>query len=145
MSPLAFVRLLLLPCATIPLYAGWILTRPLAWVVPSLDAPLQRLWIGTWARTILWIMGVETRFEGPLPKRTGDGGREPYFLVANHLSYVDIPVLLARLDARFLAKSEIASWPVLGLLARSTGTLFVDRTRKRDLTRVMKEVKAVLD
>lgn len=143
MSPRALFRLALLPCATVPLYAGWILTRPLAWLVPKWDPGLQRLWIGTWAKAILWIMGVETRFEGPVPGRAnGDDGA--YFLVANHLSYLDIPVLLSRLDARFLAKSEIAGWPVLGLLARSTGTLFVDRSRKRDLTRVIGEVKAVL-
>lgn len=142
MSLRALLRLFLLPCVTIPLFIGWILTRPVAWLVPSLDAPLQRLWIGNWARAILWVMGVEARYEGPVPKRAGE--EEAYFLVANHLSYVDIPLLLSRLDARFLAKSEIASWPVLGLLARSTGTLFVDRSRKRDLTRVISEVKSVL-
>ena len=157
MSIRALLRLLLLPLATVPLFVGWLVTRPLAWLVPGLDAPLQRLWIGNWARAILWIMGVEARFEGPIPRRAGSKGEdltdadsvnatEPgaYLLVANHLSYVDIPLLLSRLDARFLAKSEIAGWPVLGLLARSTGTLFVDRNRKRDLTRVITEVKAVL-
>lgn len=144
MSLRALFRLALLPCATVPLYVGWILTRPLAWVVPGTDPWLQRLWIGTWAKSILWIMGVETKFEGPIPGRAGQDDDGPYFLVANHLSYIDIPVLLSRLDARFLAKSEIAGWPVLGLLARSTGTLFVDRSRKRDLTRVIGEVKAVL-
>ena len=144
MSLRALLRLALLPCATLPLYAGWILTRPLAWLIPSTDPALQRLWIGTWAKTCLWILGVETRYEGPLPERVGNRNKEAYFMVANHLSYIDILVLLARLDARFLAKSEIAGWPVLGLLAKSTGTLFVDRSRKRDLTRVIGEVKSVL-
>ncbi len=143
MSFRVLLRLLLLPCATLPLYLGWILTRPITWLFPKTDAPLQRIWIGTWAKAMLWIMGVKTRFEGPIPKNAGDED-EPYLLVANHLSYIDIPLLLTRLDARFLAKSEIASWPILGLLARSTGTLFVDRSRKRDLTRVMDEVKGVL-
>ena len=83
-------------------------------------------------------MGVRVTVEGLAP--TGS-----FFLVANHLSYLDIPVLLGRLNGRFLAKSEIASWPVLGLLARSTGTLFVDRSRKRDLTRVIAEVTALLE
>ena len=64
--------------------------------------------------------------------------------MANHLSYLDIPLLLARLDARFLAKSEVASWPILGFLARSTGTLFIDRGNKRDIPRAMKEIRAVL-
>ncbi|MEM9380141.1 MAG: lysophospholipid acyltransferase family protein, partial [Planctomycetota bacterium] len=131
------LRLLLLTGVTVPLYAGWVLTRPVAWVLPKTDKGLQRFWVGRWARSVLRILGVDARYEGPAP----DG---PFFLVCNHLSYVDIPVLLARLDARFLAKSEIASWPVLGLLARSTGTLFIDRSRKRDLTRVMPAIERVL-
>ncbi|MEL6429018.1 MAG: lysophospholipid acyltransferase family protein [Planctomycetota bacterium] len=131
------LRLLAIVATTPPLYAGWVLTRPLAWAVPRLDPLLQRAFIGTWAWAMLWIMGVRARFEGPRP--TGS-----YFLVANHLSYVDIPLMLARLDARFLAKSEIAGWPVMGLLARTTGTLFIDRSRKRDLTRAIGEIRAVL-
>ena len=132
------LRLTGLVVATIPLYTGWILTRPLAWLVPALDTHLQRLWIGNWARATLWILGVESRYEGPAPK-------SPFFLVSNHLSYIDIPVLLARLDARFLAKSEVAGWPILGFLARTTGTLFIDRTRKRDLKRVLPVIQSVLD
>lgn len=138
MSLRAASRLIALTLATIPLYSGWVLTRPLAWIFPGLERPLQRLWIGSWAKASLWIMGVRARYEGPVPKG-------PFFLVANHLSYVDIPLLLARLDARFLAKAEIAGWPVMGFLARSTGTLFIDRTRKRDLTRVFPLIRSVLD
>ena len=132
------LRLTGLVAATVPLFAGWLLTRPVAWLAPRTDPALQRLWVGTWSKASLWLMGVRVRFEGEIP--TG-----PYFMVANHLSYVDIPLLLSRLDARFLAKSEIARWPVIGLLARSTGTLFIDRSRKRDLTRVLPLVRSVLD
>lgn len=131
------VRLAGLVALTVPLYLGWVLTRPLAWLVPALDPVLQRVWIGSWAKGMLWILGVRARYEGPVP-------RGSYFLVANHLSYLDIPLLLARLDARFLAKSEIAGWPVMGLLARSTGTLFIDRSSKRDLKRVMPLIRSVL-
>lgn len=131
------LRLLAIVATTPALYLCWVLTRPLAWVFPRSDSFLQRAFIGTWAKGTLWITGVRLRIEGPRP--TGS-----FFLVANHLSYVDILVLLACLDARFLAKSEIAGWPVLGLLASSTGTLFIDRTRKRDLTRSMEEIRSVL-
>ncbi|MEM9801882.1 MAG: lysophospholipid acyltransferase family protein [Planctomycetota bacterium] len=123
---------------TAPLYAGWLVTRPVAWVVPRSDKGLQRFWVGSWAKGMLRVMGVRARYQGPFPEA-------PFFLVSNHLSYVDIPVLLSRLDARFLAKSEVASWPVAGLLARSTGTLFVDRSKKRDLTRILPAVRGVLD
>ena len=51
----------------------------------------------------------------------------PTVYVANHVSYLDVLVLGALLDGTFIAKSEIASWPLFGLLCRLTGTLFVRR------------------
>jgi 1-acyl-sn-glycerol-3-phosphate acyltransferase len=57
--------------------------------------------------------------------------------VSNHLSYLDILVLGARLGPTFISKHEIADWPVLGHLARATGTIFVNRERKRDAVRVL--------
>lgn len=134
---LAPLRLTLLGLATLPLFACWLLALPLMLLVPAAESVLQPMIVGTWARATLWIMGVRVRVEGPRPA----GG---FFLVANHLSYIDIPVLLSQLNGRFLAKSEIASWPVLGLLARATGTLFIDRSRKRDLTRAIEEVTALI-
>ena len=51
----------------------------------------------------------------------------PTLFVANHVSYLDILVLGAQLDATFIAKAEVASWPLFGLLARITRTFFVKR------------------
>ncbi|PTQ13452.1 1-acyl-sn-glycerol-3-phosphate acyltransferase [Sphingomonas oleivorans] len=52
--------------------------------------------------------------------------------VANHMSWLDIPVLASRLDARFVAKAEVGGWPLIGLLARRAGTLFVKRERRQE-------------
>ncbi len=60
----------------------------------------------------------------------------PFFLVSNHLSYIDIIVLASQLDCVFIAKREIKSWPVFGLLSRSMDTIFIDRTRAADIPRV---------
>lgn len=49
--------------------------------------------------------------------------------VSNHISWADIPVLASRIDARFVAKDDIAAWPILGALARRYGPIFVDRGR----------------
>ncbi|MEC8513433.1 MAG: lysophospholipid acyltransferase family protein [Planctomycetota bacterium] len=138
MSLRVLLRLSGLAAVTLSLFVGLLLTKPVAWLVPPAAPGLQRLWVVSWSRASLWLMGVRARFEGELPSGS-------YFMVANHLSYVDIPLLLSRLDARFLAKSEIARWPLIGLLARSTGTLFIDRSRKRDLNRVLPLVRSVLD
>ncbi|MFE8072655.1 lysophospholipid acyltransferase family protein [Marinobacteraceae bacterium S3BR75-40.1] len=51
----------------------------------------------------------------------------PVLYVSNHISWTDIPVLLAQTPLRFLAKKEVGKWPVIGWLAREGGTLFIDR------------------
>ena len=55
----------------------------------------------------------------------------PVLYIANHVSYLDIPVLGRLLDASFVAKAEVAKWPLLGFLARLARTMFIDRTSLR--------------
>lgn len=47
--------------------------------------------------------------------------------VCNHVSWTDIPILATGLPLRFLAKREVASWPLIGWIAREVGTIFVQR------------------
>lgn len=51
--------------------------------------------------------------------------------VSNHVSWTDIPLLGAVLGGVFVAKSEVASWPLVGALARLHGIIFVNRERAR--------------
>ncbi len=99
---------------------------------------LSHLAIKGWARACLRIIGVRLNQVGQPPQ-------PPFFLVANHLSYLDIMVLHARCRGRFLSKAEIAKWPVAGPLARLAGTLFIDRERRRDVSRAIPEMRAVLE
>ena len=55
---------------------------------------------------------------------------KPTLYVANHSSYLDIPVLGALLPASFVAKAEVAGWPLFGLLAKLQQTIFIDRDPK---------------
>ena len=82
-----------------------------------------------WARVCLRVVGGRLRVEGPPP-------RAPFLLVCNHLGYVDVPVLAACTGAWFVAKMEIRGWPLVGVLCRSAGTLFIDRKLSRDVLRV---------
>lgn len=91
----------------------------------------------TWSRAFLRVLGVRVAWRGPAPD-------PPFLLAANHLSYLDILVLSSRLPTTFVAKAEIASWPVLGPLCSSFGTLFVDRSRKSDLPRLLGRLGAAL-
>lgn len=83
-----------------------------------------------WAKVIAKVIGMEILVEGAPPEA-------PFFLVANHLSYVDIIALASRLDCVFVAKSEIRSWPLIGFLCRSMDMIFVDRERRNDIPRVI--------
>ena len=53
----------------------------------------------------------------------------PVLFVSNHTSYLDIPILGSILSASFVAKSEVAQWPLFGLLAKLQRTVFIDRRR----------------
>jgi 1-acyl-sn-glycerol-3-phosphate acyltransferase len=119
-------------------FAGWTAACFVAWIVSRAALPLSEraalrahfAITRAWARGLARVSGMRVEISGRPP-------RPPFFLVCNHQSYVDIVVLWTELRGLFLAKSEIARWPVLGLLARSTGTLFIDRRRKSDLARVL--------
>lgn len=84
----------------------------------------------TWARGLLRCLAVTRRRRGRPPAK-------PFFIAANHLSYLDILVLGADLGAVFVSKHELGTWPVLGHIARMTGTIFIDRGRRRDALRVL--------
>lgn len=92
-----------------------------------------RIW--TWGLCTGWNLRV--RFEGTPPEGS-------FFLVCNHLSYLDVAVLGRHLHTTFVAKADLDSWPVLGFAFRTGDTIFIDRGRKRDLLRVMEQVEGYL-
>lgn len=62
-------------------------------------------------------------------------------LVCNHVSYLDILVLGSIAPAVFVAKNEVAGWPVFGWFARNCGTIFVRRDLRSDVTRIGDEIR----
>ncbi len=61
--------------------------------------------------------------------------RRPTLFVSNHLSYLDIAVLGALIDGSFIAKAEVARWPLFGTLARLQETIFVEREARGQVAR----------
>ena len=75
----------------------------------------------------LWLLSIPvTRFGAPL--------LQPGAFVANHTSWLDIFALNSGQSLYFVSKSEVSKWPVIGLLAKSTGTLFIRRESKEAVT-----------
>ncbi len=74
----------------------------------------------------------------------GEAPKLPFFLVSNHLSYMDIVALSSVTDCVFIAKSEIAGWAGVGRMARGIGTIFIERTNYQDLPRVISRIEQAL-
>ncbi len=84
-----------------------------------------------WSQALLVHLGIQLVVKGqPTP-------HGPMLLVANHISWLDIAVVHASCYCRFVAKSDMKHWPVIGGLATGVGTLFIERERRRDAMRVV--------
>jgi 1-acyl-sn-glycerol-3-phosphate acyltransferase len=75
-------------------------------------------------RRVCRLLGIRLHIDGTVPTD------KPVLLVANHTSWLDIPVLSAVAPVSFVAKKEVASWPFVSSLARLQRTVFVDRSRR---------------
>ena len=84
----------------------------------------QRDYVQRWSGQFLRLLQVKLEHTGSLP-----GGA--CVLVANHLSWLDIFVILALQPAAFIAKSETRAWPMIGSLLAASGTIFIDRSRRK--------------
>jgi len=108
-------------------------------VFPLVSDARRRALVKRWSGRLLRILRVEARIEGEL---AGTGGN--VMLVANHISWLDIFVLNAHHPVRFVAKSELAKWPVVSQMIRGAGTVFIERERRRDTRRVNHQMALVL-
>ena len=79
-------------------------------------------WLHRWCRFACRVLGIHVTVRGSVP----DSG----LLVCNHLSYLDIIALSSTRPCIFVAKRDVAAWPLFGWLARAAGTIFADRHRK---------------
>ncbi|MCX4766857.1 1-acyl-sn-glycerol-3-phosphate acyltransferase [Streptomyces sp. NBC_01275] len=116
-APLAVLRIV----AVVALVLVGVVLAPWGGRIPA--AATRR-----WSRAVVQSAGVRVRVSGATAPAAGG-----LLLVANHISWLDIPLLAAVRPARMLAKSEIRGWPVAGALAARGGVLFIDRDRLRAL------------
>ena len=108
----------------------WRLAVYLAWTVPLMPVQaigllLRRPWVSSFPcfyhRWCCRILGLRVRRIGqPTPVR-------PVLFAANHVSYLDITVFGSLIPGSFIAKREVARWPLLGWLARLQRSVFIDR------------------
>lgn len=94
--------------------------------------------INTWSAELLRRAGIRLQVQGPSELNA------PLLLVSNHVSWLDIFVINAWWPARFVSKAEVRRWPLLGPLVSGTGTLFIEREKRRDALKVVHEMARAL-
>ena len=90
-----------------------------------------------WSRAMARCLGMRTTISGTPPSGA-------FVLVSNHISYIDVVVILQSLDVVFVAMSELDRVPVMRAIVGSGGTIFIDRKSRRDPLRVSDEMENVL-
>ncbi|HZP20844.1 MAG TPA: lysophospholipid acyltransferase family protein [Bauldia sp.] len=88
-----------------------------------------------WQRLACFMAGVRVTVEGK--PATGS-----VLMASNHVSWLDISVIGSIAPVSFVAKQEVASWPVVGTLARLQRSVFIDRTRR---TRAADDTAAIAE
>lgn len=125
--------------------ALWRLLRLLAhglgglWTIktrfPQWDLAAREQAVQQWAARTLQLIGIELQVSGA-PMANG-----PVLLVANHISWLDIVVMHAAGYCRFVSKADVQHWPLVGSLATGAGTLYIERTSRRDAMRVVHHMR----
>ncbi|MFJ3960892.1 lysophospholipid acyltransferase family protein [Streptomyces sp. NPDC090036] len=128
-------RALLRLAAAVALILLGILGAPPVRLLPA--GPRHRV-VRAWSAALVRAFGIRITVHGS----PGPGGGR--LLVANHISWLDIPLVAAALPCRMLAKSDIRAWPVLGRLAGRAGTLFIERDRIRALPATVEAITGAL-
>lgn len=112
------------------------------WIValrlPRLPQDQQNMQVQAWALALLRHVGITLKVLGQ-PPVTG-----PVLLVANHISWLDIPVMHAARHCRFVSKADVKDWPLVGTLATAAGTLYIERTSRRSAVRMVSLMEEAL-
>jgi 1-acyl-sn-glycerol-3-phosphate acyltransferase len=101
---------------------------------PQLSPEQREMRVQAWALQFLALWGIHLRVLGQ-PVANG-----PALMVANHISWLDILVIHAARHCRFVSKSDIREWPLVGMLATGAGTLYIERTSRKDALRMVKDM-----
>jgi len=99
--------------------------------------PARARWLRYWSSQHLGILRVKVHCEGRPPPKG--------IMASNHLTYLDIIVYGSLQPLVFVAKSEVASWPVVGWFTKCAGSLYIVRQHKADVVRLGDEMVKVVN
>jgi len=101
---------------------------------PRWSQEQREMRVQAWALQFLALWDIHLKVLGqPVPNG-------PALIVSNHISWLDISIIHAARHCRFVSKSDIRDWPLLGALATGAGTLYIERTSRKDALRMVKDM-----
>jgi 1-acyl-sn-glycerol-3-phosphate acyltransferase len=106
---------------------------------PWLKAEQRHQSIRHWCKQLLGIFNMRLSVIGV--EHLMD---DRYLMAANHISWIDIHVINAFKPHYFVAKSEVASWPIFGWMAKQLGTLFIERGKSNSIRNMVQEIASQL-
>ncbi len=112
----------------------------LAFVFPFLSVKNQRIRVSKWSKKLLTIFQIYPEYLNVslIPQSGG-------LLISNHISWIDIFLINSHQYNRFVAKSEVASWPLFGWFANRINTLFIDRNSKSAIKHINAKITECLN
>ena len=111
----------------------------LSFIIPFLSRENKDKKIQAWSKRLLNIFNIELEVQDAKLL-----GSTPHLIASNHISWLDIHVINAFKPIRFVAKSEVASWPIFGWMATQLGTVFIRRDSARHARLVVAHMADVL-
>jgi 1-acyl-sn-glycerol-3-phosphate acyltransferase len=129
------VRLYRAARVVLHLFAGWF---EVGLLFPFYGKSRRRRAVGRWSARLLAALNVRPSMRGAPPQSADRAA----VLVSNHVSWLDIQLIHSVWQVRFVAKSEVRRWPLIGWLSARTGTLFIERGKNRQAARINQSIHA---
>jgi len=112
----------------------------LLFIFPFRSRARKNQHIQKWSKGLLHLFGIRLQVKHPerLPLQGG------FLLASNHISWIDIATIHSFLPCQFVAKSEVARWPIFGWMAKEVGTIFIQRDNLRHGKEIAEKVAGIL-
>lgn len=134
-----FLRKMVIAGRLAALLPAFAVGLPAQWLALKVAPPLARWMPVLFHRYLLFVLGVRVERDGIVDRR------RPLLIASNHLSWLDIVVISSLFPVSFIAKSEIAAWPLFGTLARLQRSIFVERQRRTKTAAVNRSIARRLE
>ncbi len=135
---LAAIKVIAFPVWTLLIYFVYAFILIFYMLFSKPYEPWRNTCMSIWGKVTAKIFSMKIETEGVAPE-------PPFFIVSNHLSYIDIAVYAAVLKTTFVSKMEVKHWPVVGFMARTLGIIFIDRRKRSDVHRVNEEISSQIN